>query len=377
MDAKTQNIPVLSSWRGVLAVCIFLFHFGFKQEFCQLTWSGVVFFFVSSGFLLTVRHDGAEMTEGGVFRFWLARAMRLYPAHWLALLMFAVLAVLNGVFVPKAWPMAVNVLLLQTYVPVQECFFSYNVLSWFLSALLLCYGLYPLLTRVWTHAGLVVLWSIVVAWFCLNVAAISLADVEEVKNYLYVCPLERVGEFALGMTLGQTWLRVGQAATKRQAWCMETCAWGCLAAFAAVQISWEAELEWYDATVMWWLPVGLLVWTMASCNGVEGPVGRLLLTRPFRFLGKISFELYLYQAAAPMLLSVTMLPVVYHFTGVTLGHHNFWFVSVSVVSQTALSWLLHKWFTKPYWRWCSRRMGALAGNVKKAAVGNIGEKNAL
>ena len=83
--------------------------------------------------------------------------------------------------------------------------------------------------------------------------------------------------------------------------------------------------------------------------------GRLLLTKPLRFLGKISFELYLYQAIAPMALSVTLLPLVYHYTGVTLGYHNAWFVATSVLCQIALSWGLHKWVVRPYWQWCSRR----------------------
>ena len=355
MSRQKQNIPVVASWRGVLAMCIFMFHFGFKQEFCQLTWCGVVFFFVSSGFLVTLHHRGEKLTWRDSLPFWFRRAVKLYPAHWLAMLLFVLLAVRGGTFVAKLWPMTVNLLLLQTFVPVQECFFSYNVLSWFLSALLLCYAVYPLLARFWSQTKLGTLWCIVAVLLCVNVAAIHFAVAEEAKNYLYVCPLARLGEFALGMTLGETWARTGFKASASGARWLELGAWVSLVAFIVIHRRFSDAHEWYDATVLWWIPAGALMWTMAACNGAEGPVGKLLLTKPLRFLGKISFELYLYQAIAPMALSVTLLPLVYHYTGVTLGYHNAWFVATSVLCQIALSWGLHKWVVRPYWQWCSRR----------------------
>ena len=73
-------IKTLTSWRGIFALCIVCFHFA-MHEFDQMTYAGVTFFFMLSGFLVTYKHE----TLNSVKSFYSRRLWRIFPLHWLVL----------------------------------------------------------------------------------------------------------------------------------------------------------------------------------------------------------------------------------------------------------------------------------------------------
>lgn len=138
-DSVSRRILTLTSWRGIFALGVVLFHSGEKM-FMELATGGVVGFFVMSGFLLRMWHDPAQLRGARHRSFFLMRALRIYPLHWLALALL--LAECLALHMPLTYgncaALLPNLLLLQSYVPCEQVFFSFNTPSWFLCDLLLC-----------------------------------------------------------------------------------------------------------------------------------------------------------------------------------------------------------------------------------------------
>ena len=81
MTPGARYIPQLDGLRGVAIFGVLLFH----AELFSLGWTGIVLFFVLSGFLITgILLDGKE--RAGYFgRFYARRALRIFPAYYFVL----------------------------------------------------------------------------------------------------------------------------------------------------------------------------------------------------------------------------------------------------------------------------------------------------
>ena len=78
------RIPELDALRGIAAVVIVIFHSNVRRF--PWGWAAVDLFFVLSGFLITgivLRHGGSR---GFLSRFYIRRALRIFPAYYLVVL---------------------------------------------------------------------------------------------------------------------------------------------------------------------------------------------------------------------------------------------------------------------------------------------------
>ncbi len=163
--------------------------------------TGVTFFFVLSGFVLTwsfVRSDTAP-------RFYWRRFARIVPLHIVTTLI-ALPVFYTWRDVPYDWSaVALSFLLLHAWVPTATTYFAGNPASWSLSCEVFFYALHPLLVRgalALKILGLALATAVVLAtvfivarwspeWFSTRI----------VGWLLYISPLFRVGEFLLGVAL--------------------------------------------------------------------------------------------------------------------------------------------------------------------------------
>lgn len=173
---------------GVLAI----FSFGF---------TGVSFFFILSGFVLTWSHRRAISIK----RFYLHRVARIWPLHVVTLVL--------AMWVPSAgfasitgWPAAPYVLTLtQAWKPASPFLYSFNTVSWSLSCEAFFYLLFPVLFRVVEGRGrsqIVRIFAVVVVASVVAGVFLSFYASPRVADYLLATtPLYRIGEFILGMCL--------------------------------------------------------------------------------------------------------------------------------------------------------------------------------
>ncbi|MBR5639285.1 MAG: acyltransferase [Muribaculaceae bacterium] len=311
-------IKTLTSWRGIFAVCIVCYHFA-MHEFDQMTYAGVTFFFMLSGFLVAYRHSEIKSCK----QFYWRRLSRIFPLHWFVL---AAMIVFDMALMHKfhyGWDLPLHVLLLQSWVPSEAVFYNYSIHSWFLSSLMFCVIATPLMLKFFNRMGLKIAFQVVIA-ACVAVIVVNLVADEHWHSYLYVCPVTRLVDYTLGMLLGIT-LRdriMPRRISAAQATAHEVVPLMVLAAFIIIHSNGSVVSEQLEHSVLWWLPVSLLLVTCTILNGKEGLVGKFLSIKPLLWLGGISFEVYLLQKFVNNAFCYVVAPFFGHF-GILIYGYSF------------------------------------------------------
>ena len=131
-------INSLQSLRGIFAIMIFLHHFPIngKGWFEAGGACGVDFFLILSGFVMSAGYEMKVVSSQFSYRsFMLKRLIRVYPLHLLCLIGFIIIALISAA--PVSYRCLIpNLLLLQSWFPMQSVYFSGNAVSWCLSDLL-------------------------------------------------------------------------------------------------------------------------------------------------------------------------------------------------------------------------------------------------
>ena len=191
-----HSVGGLDGWLGVLAGPGYV---------------GVSFFFVLSGFVLMWSYRPAI----GRGRFWLHRFARVWPSHALT---FVVALLVLGLASPSwypwehstpVWGAVANLLLLQAWIPAGEVQFGVNAPAWSLSTEAFFYAAFPALVLLVSVVRRPRLMALMIGLFMLviGIGVAASASGDDVRNWLYVLPLYRVGEFVVGMLLAVALVR--------------------------------------------------------------------------------------------------------------------------------------------------------------------------
>jgi peptidoglycan/LPS O-acetylase OafA/YrhL len=342
-------IKTLTSWRGLLAVAVVLFHYHLPI-FKGAELFAVCFFYVVSGFLLALRYDSKPLP--GWRQFFEERALRLYLMNWLALLPIAAILILYHEWDGTA-QFITDLLLVQSYVPDKSFYFSFNTVAWFLCGLILCYACFPWLLRLLRR------WSLRVKLCGLAIWVIAMLVLlpqlpTMVRVHFYVNPLIRTMDFVAGMTLAHVFTEVNKKQLNIKfatATLLELLVIAVVAVITLLVIHVPNIIS-YEDFVIWYIPAGMLVLVCALLNGREGLLGRLLCLKPFQWLGTISLEIYIFQILAARIYNYFIAPVLGHF-GFEQAYNLYPFFGLLVLIP--LSWLVHRYVTTRLWRWAKQR----------------------
>ncbi len=160
--------------------------------------TGVTFFFVLSGFVLTWSFQPRDTAP----RFYWRRFARIWPLHFVTTLL-AIPVFYAWRDAPMDWgAVLLSFALLHAWVPTATTYFAGNPASWSLSCEMFFYAIHPLIIRRTLRLGLLVLGvaTVVILATLYLVADWSSVFSDRVQGWLlYVSPIFRVGEFLLGM----------------------------------------------------------------------------------------------------------------------------------------------------------------------------------
>lgn len=333
--------------------------------------TGVTFFFVLSGFVLTWSFVPGDTAP----RFYWRRFARIWPLHAVTTLL-ALPVFYSMRDLPYDWTaISLSFLLLHAWIPTATTYFAGNPASWTLSCEMFFYALHPLLVR---RALTLKLGALGVA------VAIVLAAVFVVARWspewfsprifgwlLYISPLFRVGEFLLG---------VGLAAALKRGFQVPI---GVFPAAALVGLWFHVEYQvspqhfasqfqvlTAQATYVV-LPVLFAALIAAAAQLDLDDARSWLRAKPMVLLGQWSYALYLVHA--------TIIYALADWIGVRpYGYVNVvWFLLVSALAIGA-SALLYTLIEHPIeqrlrgWqkRWLSRRAAVAAEPVTAASAGS-------
>ena len=218
-----KKIDTLTSLRFFAAYAVVVGHsielFGLSKTALRHipAYNGVTFFFVLSGFILTYNYRRLPTREA-IWRFASARFARLWPLHVATfLLTILVLPEVRATLLTSLGLLeaAANLLFLQAFVPILAFQFSYNDISWSISAEFYFYacfvGLIALIDRPFSRLFWVALAGpiIMIALSIMIKLPTYIPDpfVVSLATTIYIHPVTRLADFGCGMIAAGFFLR--------------------------------------------------------------------------------------------------------------------------------------------------------------------------
>jgi peptidoglycan/LPS O-acetylase OafA/YrhL len=364
-------VPALTGLRAVAAYCVLLAHnnnyfiglpgdphFLYMLRLNErLAYFSMSLFFVLSGFVIHLNYVDLIATKGaaGIYRFFVARFSRLYPIYAVWLVMYFAM----GTPDPRSEVFWSHVTLTQSWINLEEAAFaaSWSVSTeWFFYvAFVPAILLLPAMRRpgrtlaVYLSAVLMGLFALfqfkaeivhaLTTWFApLLVHGKGSAELWY-PWFTYYCPLVRVAEFAAGALSAKVY-REGSSNgwTSSPAFGCAGAAW-CAAILFLAQPAFGTPLG--DLVPNFLYAPGLCAVLLYCCH--TNRAAAVLGSLPFRFLGEISYSVYLWQwnvqaqVNASMPLSATRILVVIGWTTVIASLS---FMLVEWPARRALRFLL-------------------------------------
>jgi hypothetical protein len=294
---------------------------------------GVEVFFALSGFVIAFSLRRTHLSPRGIGRFILRRSLRLDPPYWVALGLFCAFVLLRGVMTGKPAELPSGPHLLSHLLYLQDLlgYGQVNVAFWtlciefqFYLAFAVLLGLAQALSRRLGREGVLPLFFS--ALFVLSLAwPARLLDAKSLTSWL----LPHAYIFLAGAL---TWWAL-EGRLPRAVW------------FAFTAVLWGLFL--------WRLDSRLFV-TAATTSALylAGQRQRLqdwLAARPFQYLGRISYSLYLVHVPLCMLLLAVKVRVAPSSDGVALA-----FLGVVFAASIAAAHVLYTWVEAPCLEWTRR-----------------------
>ncbi len=289
----------LTSLRAIFALFVFCAHLqflesgskemkGIFQDFLAEGFLGVSFFFILSGFVMSLAYTDRLRNHGLPYKeYFIARLARLYPLHLLTLLLavpyFILALTREGVF-PNILILPVNLILLQSWFPAKSVYFALNAPSWSISNELFFYALFPLLLRIKKSRFLLLLFIMIIGLIAI---ALNIPG-RLIHAMLYINPLVRLTDFMIGMALFNVYkkskyIHLGNC----RATALEIVAVSTL--FLAYWHHNQAPLQ-YRYGCYYWIPMAGIILIFSFSQGY---LSKILSHKMFVKAGNISFAFYL------------------------------------------------------------------------------------
>lgn len=301
-EAARAVLPTLTSLRWYAALAVFFYHAGVYTGWRTLNpfgrgQSGVTFFFVLSGFVLTWSYRPGMTQRTFMWR----RFSRIYPSHAVVFALTVVIGlVTHSLFTTPVLGIVLGFLVLQAWTvsPTHSYVYAGNSPSWSLSAeafFYLCFlGLHRMLRKLQTIPMLFVTGVILVAG---ATATIVLARAGYGSTAAYNMPIVLLPQFILGITLA---LVVQRGLRLPYPWIVG----GALFLVFLVLADHAPDYPFRNYVLLPGVAAMILAGATSDLQGHAG-----ILTHPISlWLGQVSFAFYLvHQGTLIILLKVTSL----------------------------------------------------------------------
>lgn len=212
MEKSLEKIYALDLFRFVVAFIVFLFHLNihlgveipeyYLSRFVNQGAICMSAFFMLSGFVLSyVYHQKKILDSGGVQKFYIKRFCKIYPSYIIAVLLFWILNKDSVTTISQ------NLVLVPMQLFVLQGYFSstFNyVLNggvWFVSVVFFLYLLFPFLDKGSHYLKKYPAASFLFLYFASIYPSIIQIYFGETSN-IYINPLFRLPEFAIGLLMG-------------------------------------------------------------------------------------------------------------------------------------------------------------------------------
>jgi len=378
---QPERLDALTGIRPFASFAVFFFHFGrplvagepaWLRSLCGSGYVAVSFFYVLSGFVLTLGHrDRIAAGELQLGRFLVRRVARVLPSALLALAVLLPLALYTpwgratGAFPAGGPPLALSglchLLFVQAWVP--SLALTWNLPAWSVSVELAFYLVFPAIARALLRASPRARWlALAAAWaaslLVSGAYSVLLPDGHAIGpdgvafwiDVVKFWPPARLPEFAFGVVLGTLY-----TPTWRWARALGPCA---LVVIAAV-LAQAHRLPYAVVHNSLLLPAfGALLVAVAAARG---PVRRLLASAPLTQLGRSGYAIYILQM--PLMYLVLLLS---HAGLLQWSGARFFGYFLLTVVTTAL--VVQRFIERPGQRHLERWLGRITATARRPAA---------
>ena len=360
---RPSQLNALPSLRFFAAALIVFHHsigsFGISPEIGNYfpNAQAVSFFFVLSGFVLAYSYKSLDNSKA-IKSFLISRIARVWPLHIVSLILLIILLpcdlwVHYGGKGFSIWPLLSQIFMVQAWIPTPDYYFSYNAVSWAVSALFGCYLFFPLLIYKWDKT-----WHIkLLSTFLILVGIIAYCShygiTGELKGGIisytgltFIHPLSRMFEFSLGMVMASAFnsIKIHYQPGKMAGTMVEL-----MMLLLVIEVmratSFNAAISYGLSPVVNTLVTcgtlsslffGMLILFMAF---EKGAISSFLSLPIFKILGSISFAVYLLH-------QILIRYYIQKFQGfISLPN---WLIYICfLILLIILSWLLYQFIEKP------------------------------
>lgn len=339
--AKPDHIPNLDGLRGIAALLVLWAHFPivtntlFKKlllleykEILSAGYIGVDIFFVLSGFLITriLIHYRQDSVPYGYF--FIRRSLRIFPVYYLVIGLLAVLAPSTQL----KWCAAY----LSNFYFAIDLTPHYLRHTWSLAVEEHFYLIWPLLVY-WKPLSVTQKW---ISWYAPIIALTStiitlvLFEPELAERLIYRCTMYRMLSLSVGCSIAFHEAEVRDTLQKRAIllWITCICTGICIMLARYITPFGGALFIEVGGTL---LSAGIVIFCIRSDEKITKP----LRSKPFRYLGSISYGLYLYHY------------IIYVYFGMTaIASHSLHTAALAVSLTFAIAAISYEFFEKPLLR---------------------------
>ena len=294
-----NHLPALDGIRGLAILMVIVFHLaeihpstsGWYNHLAPAGQTGVTLFFVLSGFLITRILLSAREAPRFYSNFYIRRALRILPLYYAFLLYYYFVDPLSTgrqiAPISSSW---------WWWVYLQNLPLSFNWPAigpnhyWSLAVEEHFYLLWPLLVHRSSRRTL--------NGVCLALIAMAIALQPTLRINTFYFTLTRVDGLSMGalLAVNESWLVAHRQATLRWLLGLGLGLAGCLFLlyfrFSGAGVAWVQTWKYSATSLLYTCFVGVGAWSLP-----ESPVSVALHWRPLRFLGMISFGLYVLHPA--------------------------------------------------------------------------------
>lgn len=340
-------IGSLQSLRFIFAIMIFLHHFSVNGlgRFEAGGTCGVAFFMILSGFVMSFGYEKkVQLASFSYQNYIIKRLIRVYPLHLLCLSGFIIihLFLLSNEQSVELFP---NLLLLQSWIPLSSFYFSGNALSWCLSCMMFFYIVFPFLIKglnKYSARTISITGVLVLAAYSL---ALYIIPADWVHPLLYISPIFRLMDFALGILLYRLFLNIeahgfGEKIRSLSFANKSYLELSCILLLVVMVVIFPHIPIRYSYVSYWWPIMSIIILLFALFNKLGGVISMLLNKPIFLLLGEFSFSFYMIHQMGIGILKGCMIRL----------HVDIpWSISLPLcfVIIVAVSYLVYKYYEKP------------------------------
>lgn len=339
-----ERIRTLDGLRALAITEVVLYHLGLSVCSGMVSRFVITFFFILSGYLMTMRYGDIKPNMTGVKRIITRRILHFLPLYWLTLVVLVIFTAWS-----IRWDLPLHILLLQSWIPNSYYCFSYNEVAWFISTLLVCYICFPIINGILRRLT----WRVQIALFVTVcwVYYIMLYVLQPNDDYIYyICPATRLIDFVAGMTLYRvlhSLLANGRKLPVSLATVLEFVTVLVIVGCNVVVYSVPNNLRMLQYTLLWYVPALMLITVMGHHCLASGILARILSWQVFVKVGRLSMEIFILHY-----LTVGLVRKALEATQISVPAWLFIIVALLVTLIAAI--LAHRFITVPVKNWLSQ-----------------------